>query len=88
MRLIKAIVTDTFNASNNIKISAETVHNTRPIDVFYTSPFNSIVPGKGGLTAYPRTDDVILVATTDDGPDIEYFYISTIQGYRWDKGSP
>tara|TARA_R110000751_G_scaffold34169_3_gene84825 strand:+ start:788 stop:1855 length:1068 start_codon:yes stop_codon:yes gene_type:complete len=81
MRLIKAIVDGTFNASNNIKIAATTVHGgERPIDVFYTSPFNSIVPGKGGLTAYPRTGDVILVASTDDGPDIEYFYISTIVG--------
>ena len=80
MKLYKAVVTDTFDPSNNIKIPAILLDGATPIDVYYTSPFNSVVPGEGGFTAYPRIGDVILVATADDGSDTDYFYISTIVG--------
>jgi len=80
MKLLKAKVTSTLNPSNNMTIPAELLREKEPINVFYTSPFNSILPGQGGFTAYPRKGDVILVATTDDGSAVEYFYISTIIG--------
>lgn len=50
---------------------------------YYTTPFNSSAPGKGGFTAYPSPDDPILVARDVDmggGSENTYYYISTIIG--------
>jgi len=80
MKLLKAVVTGTVDPISSIGIPAELLRGKAPITAFYTSPFNSIFPGEGGFTAYPRTGDVILVATADDGSDIEYFYMSTVVG--------
>ena len=80
MNLLKARVTGTLNISDNFQIPAVLLDGQEEITAYYTSPFNSVLPGQGGFTAYPRLGDTILVATTDDGADIEYFYISTVVG--------
>tara|TARA_R110000787_G_scaffold125493_1_gene236664 strand:+ start:582 stop:1646 length:1065 start_codon:yes stop_codon:yes gene_type:complete len=80
MKLLKAVVTGTVDPIGSIGIPAELLRGNLPITAYYTSPFNSIFPGEGGFTAYPRTGDVILVATADDGSDLEYFYMSTVVG--------
>jgi hypothetical protein len=82
MQVLRAEVTGTADGFDNTLIPARLISSGDLISVIYTTPFNSIIPGQGGFTAYPRTGDTILVTTTDDEGELTFYYLSTIVSER------
>ena len=80
MRVLKAQVTNLIDIRDPTRFHAEIQGTGEIVTVYYTTPYNSMVFGEGGFTAYPREGDVILVTTTENDPIGVYYYLSTIIG--------
>jgi len=80
MKLYKAQVVSIQFHGDPTMFVAEIMGSGRIANVNYTSPFNSMVYGEGGFTAYPREGDVVLISTAENDPEGVYYYMSTVIG--------
>lgn len=80
MRVYKAQVVQATIETDPTQFRAEIMDSHEVVIVNYTTPYNSMVHGEGGFTAYPREGDVILIVAAENDPVGIYYYMSTVVG--------